>query len=108
MYNYKQSRARRLVECAFGMMIKKFRVLEHPMLVHPDVAIKITLAYCALHNMIRKREGKLTDVYDELMTLEQKVCDTLLCFLTLRLGLYHGKTKWHFVSLQTILILKHF
>lgn len=76
IYNYRHSRARRVVESACGMMSKKFRVLGHPMLVHVNVSIKITLACCALHNMIRKREGKLTDVYDELMNFEVDESDT--------------------------------
>lgn len=69
VYNYRVSRARRIVECAFGMMVKKFRVLEHAMLVHPDVTKQIVLACCVLHNFIRKREGKLAEVYDELMQM---------------------------------------
>jgi len=69
IYNYRLSRARRAVECAFGMMVKKFRVLETALLVHTDVAKNITLACCVLHNTIRKREGKISEVYDEIMNL---------------------------------------
>lgn len=73
IYNYRHSRARRIVECAFGMMSKKFRIFERPMLVHPDFATSITSACCVLHNMIRKKEGTLADVHDEMINIE--ACD---------------------------------
>lgn len=56
IYNYRQSRARRIVDCAFGMMTKKFRVLELAMLVHPDITKNIVLACCVLHNVIRVKD----------------------------------------------------
>jgi hypothetical protein len=74
IFNYRQSRARRIVECAFGMMSKKFRVLEVAMLCHPDVTKNIVLACCVLHNVIRVKEGKLVDVYNEIMVMEED-CD---------------------------------
>lgn len=69
IYNYRHSRARRIVECAFGMMTKKFRVLEHSMLLEPHKATDITLACCILHNVIREREGAIRDVHEELLRL---------------------------------------
>ncbi|XP_008180084.1 uncharacterized protein LOC103308465 [Acyrthosiphon pisum] len=42
IYNYRLSRARRIVECAFGIMVKRFNVLENKMLVGPEKATKIT------------------------------------------------------------------
>lgn len=69
IFNYRQSRARRIVECAFGMMAKKFRVLEIASLAHPDVTKQIVLACCVLHNVIRDKEGVLSDVYDAIVDL---------------------------------------
>lgn len=71
IYNYRHSRARRIVECAFGMMVRKFRVLEQTMLVHPEVTKKVVLACCVLHNYIRKREGKLAEVFEEVLHLTE-------------------------------------
>lgn len=73
IYNYRHSRARWIVECAFGMMSKKFHILQRPMLVHPDFATIITLACCVLHNMIRKKEGIINDVHSEMINVEE--CD---------------------------------
>lgn len=74
IYNYRHSRARRIVECAFGMMAKKFRIFEIPMLTHPDVSKSIVLACCVLHNVIRIKEGHLFEIYDELMSIDED-CD---------------------------------
>lgn len=74
IYNYRLSRARRIVECAFGMMAKKFRVFQVAMLVHPNVTKHIVLACCVLHNVIREKEGKLSEVFDEIMNLHED-CD---------------------------------
>lgn len=66
IFNYRLSRARRLVECAFGMITKRFRVLEKIMLLSPDKAGIVTMAACILHNFIRKKEGTITDICNEL------------------------------------------
>lgn len=63
IYNYRHSRARRIVECAFGILTKKFRVFESAILVSPEKATIITLACCVLHNMIRDKEGHLVDIH---------------------------------------------
>lgn len=36
IYNYKHSRATRIVECAFGVLTKKFRIFESVMPVAPE------------------------------------------------------------------------
>lgn len=71
IYNYRHSRARRVVECAFGILTKKFRVFETTMLVTPETANKITLACCVLHNMLREKEGKPSDIHQELLDLQE-------------------------------------
>ncbi len=57
IFNYRLSRARRVVECAFGILSNKWRVLLVGMLVDPDFAVDITKATCVLHNFVRRRDG---------------------------------------------------
>ena len=61
LYNYRHSRARRAVECAFGIMSRKFEVFQRPMRVQPDKAVLLTNAAVCLHNFIRRRDGNLVD-----------------------------------------------
>lgn len=61
MYNYRHSRARRTVECAFGILASKFEVFKQPMRVEPDNAILITKAAVSLHNFIHRRDGHIVD-----------------------------------------------
>lgn len=53
LFNYRLSRARRIVENAFGILCNKFRVLRAPILSSPDKVEKIVLCCCALHNYLR-------------------------------------------------------
>jgi hypothetical protein len=53
------SKARKNVECAFGMMSKKFQVLLSGILCKNVMSVnKIIRAVSILRNFIRKREGK--------------------------------------------------
>lgn len=57
VYNYRHCRGRRVVECSFGILSNKWRVLHSAMLVAPDYATVIVQACCVLHNFVRKRDG---------------------------------------------------
>lgn len=54
VFNYRHSRARRVVENAFGIMTSVFRVLRKPLLVQPEIATKVTLATIYLHIFLHK------------------------------------------------------
>lgn len=71
IYNYRRSRARRIVESALGMLSKKFHIHQRPKLVHPDFARTLTIACCVLHNMIRKKQGIISDPHSEKTNLEE-------------------------------------
>jgi len=57
IFNYRLSRARRYVECAFGVLANKWRVLHSAMLVEPNFADDVVKACCILHNYVRLRDG---------------------------------------------------
>ena len=58
IYNYRVSRARRLVENVFGVTAQKFQCLRTTMRQHPDIVSKIVLACCILHNLHRMRYSR--------------------------------------------------
>ena len=58
IFNYRVSRARMVVESAFGILTSKFRVLQGTMLLSPDNAEVVIVACCTLHNFLRRRCGK--------------------------------------------------
>nr|CAH7754470.1 unnamed protein product [Callosobruchus chinensis] len=53
-FNKRLSRARKTVECAFGILSSVFRVLRKPLLLEPEPAIQVVMACIVLHNFLRK------------------------------------------------------
>lgn len=54
IFNYRLSRARRIVENAFGILVSRFRIFEKPIATDVSVTDKIIHTACALHNWLRK------------------------------------------------------
>lgn len=57
VYNYRCSRARRVVENCFGIMAARFRVLRSEIQFSPVKTNIIVSAICVLHNIMRRRNG---------------------------------------------------
>ena len=58
IFNYRLSRARRVVENAFGILSNRFRCLLSTLLTTPDRVQKITMACCVLHNLLSLRNPR--------------------------------------------------
>lgn len=57
VYNYRHTRARRMVECTFGILSNKWRILHRPLDIHIDFCDIIVKACCILHNYVRCKDG---------------------------------------------------
>lgn len=57
VFNYRLSRARRSVECTFGIMANTWRIFHRPLDVKPEFCDVIVKACCILHNYVKKHEG---------------------------------------------------
>lgn len=65
IFNYRLSRGRKIVECAFGMLVSKFRVFETPIWCPVTKSIRIVKAACVLHNFIKINEKMHPNVSGE-------------------------------------------
>ena len=63
-YSYRVSRARRVVENAFGILSQRFRCFLTTMQQHPDNINLITMCACVLHNLILTRYPHATQEVD--------------------------------------------
>ncbi|CAK1598457.1 unnamed protein product [Parnassius mnemosyne] len=57
VFNYRLTRARRVVECTFGILTNKWRILYPALDVKTTTCDKIVKACCILHNYVRKHDG---------------------------------------------------
>ncbi|XP_063366030.1 uncharacterized protein LOC134676522 isoform X1 [Cydia fagiglandana] len=71
-FNYRLSRARRVVENVFGIVSAVFRVLRKPMLLEPNHASSVVMAITHLHNYLRKSDES-SDIYTPSGTFDHEI-----------------------------------
>lgn len=60
IFNYRLSRARRTVECSFGLLTSKWRLLNKAIETDVENAIIVTKAICLLHNIVLTHDSSIT------------------------------------------------
>ena len=66
VFNYRLSRACRIVECAFGILAQRFRIYNRRMQYSVETVVKIVKATCVLHNFLRDRNLDVANIYTRL------------------------------------------
>ena len=61
VFNYRLSRARRVVENTFGILVTKWRIFRQPIIGAVETVDVIVKAATVLHNFLRRRDGTSTE-----------------------------------------------
>lgn len=69
IFNYRLSRARRVVENTFGILAQYFRIYFTPIYLNPDAIDKLIITTCILHNMMRSHNVSFSPTPDAEMDL---------------------------------------
>nr|XP_022908167.1 protein ALP1-like [Onthophagus taurus] len=77
-FNARLSRARRYIECSFGILANKWRIFHRPIDLDIDGTVNLVKAACVLHNFIRTRDGTRSNdqIFDEDPNLNSLAPDT--------------------------------
>ncbi len=65
IFNYRHSRARLTVECAFGILAARWRMLHRRLILHPENAADVVRAACLLHNILTTLTDHFTTATEE-------------------------------------------
>jgi len=79
IFNYRLSRARRTIECSFGILVARWRIFRRPIIAHVSTAKIAVQSATAIHNFIMKRELQLEPnqrIYSVLTANDQNVAST--------------------------------
>lgn len=71
VFNYRLSRARRIVENTFGIMVAVFRVFRTPMMLQPEKVTQVVMTCILLHNFLRKSKSSV-NLYTPVGTFDRE------------------------------------
>ena len=63
IFNYRCSRARRIIENAFGIATSRFRIFRRPIIANTEKVTLITKSIVALHNFQMKKRASQSENY---------------------------------------------
>ncbi|KAJ8894465.1 hypothetical protein PR048_007119 [Dryococelus australis] len=70
-YNYRLSRAKRYIEYSFGILTNKWRIFHRALDINVNDVATLVKACCALHNIVRERDGVDFDCTSSIIGLEE-------------------------------------
>ena len=90
-YNYRHSRARRIVECAFGILATRWRVFYTRMAIYPENVTCVVQGAIILHNMLQSETTPGSNIEDVLEEHRQEEVQGLASLHLLVLDLQDGR-----------------
>ncbi|XP_044133457.1 protein ANTAGONIST OF LIKE HETEROCHROMATIN PROTEIN 1-like [Bufo gargarizans] len=65
IFNYRLTRARRMVECTFGILVSKWRVFAKPIQLKIETVDEVVKCGVVLHNFIRTKEPAIERIIED-------------------------------------------